>query len=114
MKNEPVDLSALAARSDPVRWAAWMAQTLEGADAVLERRAAEATPFDYLLLWSRPAMMAAVVVIMTSMALFARESAAIRVQNGAQGLAEIARVWASGGPLPTGQALDDVVEKARR
>jgi hypothetical protein len=112
MKDERIDLSALAAGSDPAHWDRVVAETVASSGNIVDQYRTTATPLDYLMLWSRPALAAAMVLIVTSIGLLGREQATVHVQNGAAGLATIARVWAAGGPPPSGAVLIDVVETA--
>ena len=110
MKDERIDLSGLAAASNAERWSTLLRDTVARSGEIVDTYQLSATPLDYLLLWTRPALVAATIVIATSLAVLGRELTTVKVQHGAAGLATIARVWASGGPPPSGAVLSDVVE----
>ena len=113
MKDKPLDLSALATNADPERWSQLLDETVAQSRVIAEQYQSSATPLDYLLLWSRPALSAALVLIALSLAALGRDLTTVPVPHGAAGLATIARVWAAGGPPPSGAALGDVVEAPR-
>lgn len=110
MKDEPIDFSALAAHTDSAAWSALWNATVVQTSRIVEQHRQHVSAVEYLLLWSRPAVAAALVVIATSLALITRQHSTIHISRGAAGLAEIARVWAAGGPTPSGNVLSDMVE----
>ncbi len=109
--SDAVDLSSLSAAADQ-HWSEFMAATLAGVDDVVARRAPSIGVSDQLVLWMRPTLAVAMVLILMSITLIHRERSVIEVRDGPYGMATITRVWAGGGPAPSGAVIEGVIERS--
>jgi hypothetical protein len=109
MSDRPFDMSKLAADADPAHWDAFMRRTLDRVDGIMAERVPAIGVFDQLALWSRPALVLAAAVILLLLPILVRNE--IKVTPGPNGMATISRIWATGGPAPTGAVLGGVVER---
>jgi hypothetical protein len=111
MKNERVDLSSLAARSDARHWDDVVNATMRRVDEVLAGRSS-ITAIDQLVLWTRPALAVAAVIILLALPIIVAEQSTINVGPGADGMATISNWWATGGPQPSAALLETIVERS--
>lgn len=110
MKDERLDLSSLAARSDAQHWGDFVNATMRRVDDALNERTTPISAFDQLVLWTRPGLTFAALIILIALPMILSNQSTIQVAPGANGMATISTVWATGGPDPSGALLEAVVE----
>ena len=111
MSDQPLDLSSLAAASEPAHWDAVIRETLLELDDTLTQRAQTADMFDHLVLWSRPALAVAALLSVLAIPFIINDRRVVDPGTGADGMAAMTRIWASGGPKPNGAQLGGVLER---
>jgi hypothetical protein len=114
MKDDRIDLSSLAAQSDAQRWADMVDTTLQRVEDVLATRTTTIGAVDQLLLWTRPALALAALIMLLALPLIISQRSSIEVPPGADGMATISRLWATGGPQPSAAVLEAVVERSNQ
>jgi hypothetical protein len=112
VNDDRIDLSSLAAQSDAQRWTDLVNTTLHRVNAVLSTRTTTIGALDQLVLWTRPALALAALIILFALPMIISQRSSIKLAPGADGMATISRLWATGGPQPSPALLEAVVQRS--